>query len=135
MSWGLLMAGYSNDLRLKEEISERDFAYMIIKALRQQKSPILYEWVPGGLESVSTREPLTRNRAAMLLLVATSRPITNLSSEGYYQKALEYDLVPEIISSTIIEDRILNRAEAYVIISSFLQKYPVPEEIKFYRGE
>lgn len=135
MSWGLLMAGYSNDLRLKEEISERDFAYMIIKALRQQKSPILYEWVPGGLESVSTREPLTRNRAAVLLLVATSRPITNLSSEGYYQKALEYDLVPEIISSTIIEDRILNRAEAYVIISSFLQKYPVPEEIKFYRGE
>ena len=91
------MGGYSNDLRLKEEISERDFAYIIIKGLRQQKAPILYEWVPGGLESVSTKEPLTRNQAAKLLLVATSRPISGLTSEGYYEKALEYGLIPEII--------------------------------------
>lgn len=135
LSWGLLMGGYSNDLRLKEEISERDFAYIIIKGLRQQKAPILYEWVPGGLESVSTKEPLTRNQAAKLLLVATSRPISGLTSEGYYEKALEYGLIPEIIYRNIKEDRILNRAEAFVILSSFLQKYPLPEEIKFFRGE
>lgn len=135
LSWGLLMGGYSNDFRLKEEISERDFAYIIIKALRQQKAPILYEWVPGGLESVSSKEALTRNQAAMLLLVATSRPIANLTSEDYYRKALEYDLIPEIISANIKEDRILNRAEAYVLISSFMQKYPLSAELKLYRGE
>lgn len=135
LSWGLIIGGYENDFRLGEEISEREFAHIIIKGLKQQDSPILYDWVPGGLETMSNNKPLTRDQAAMLLVVAISKPISDIEENEYFNKAIEYNLIPDIISTNIKEDRVLTRTEAYILISSFLQDYPLSDELKFYRGD
>ncbi len=135
LSWGLLVGGYQNDFLLNKEMSEREFAHIIVKGLKQQKAEILYEWVPGGLETMSNNQPLTRNQAAMLLMVAISKRVADLNEDEYFQTAIEYDLIPEIIKFNIKENRLLSRAEAYILISSFLQKYPINESLKFYRGE
>ncbi|MEJ6951681.1 FAD-dependent oxidoreductase [Natronospora cellulosivora (SeqCode)] len=135
LSWGLIIGGYNNDFKLDSSISEKEFAHIIIKGLKQQDSAIFYEWVPGGLETMSTYQDLTRNQAAMLLLVAASQRIADLSQEEIYQKAIDLELIPELIQVKIEEDRILNRSEAYIIISSFLQQNYNSEYLMFYRGE
>ncbi|MFW5981215.1 MAG: FAD-dependent oxidoreductase [bacterium] len=135
LSWGLIIGGYNNDFRLETSISEKEFAHIIIKGLKQQSAPIFYEWVPGGLETMSTNDTLTRDRAAMLLLVAISQRIVDLSSEEIYQKAIEHDLIPEIIQKNIEKNRLLSRREAYILLSAFLQEYHLAKELKYYRGE
>ncbi|MFW5982053.1 MAG: FAD-dependent oxidoreductase [Halanaerobiaceae bacterium] len=135
LSWSLIIGGYNNDFKLESGISEKEFAHIIIKGLKQQDAPIFYSWVPGGLETMSTGQKLTRNQAAMLLLVANSQKISGLNPDEIYQKAIALGLIPEIIQENIERDRLLSRREAYIIISSFLQKYYVSEELKYYRGE
>lgn len=129
------MGGYQNDFRLGETITEREFAHIIIKGLKQQSAPILYDWIPGGLEAVSSNVPLTRDQAAMILIAAVSKPISVIEPDEYFAKAYEYGLIADTIYENMKENRVLNRAEAYTLISFFLQKYQIPEEIRFYRGE
>lgn len=135
LSWGLLFGGYQNDFLLDKEISEREFAHIIVKGLKQQEAAILYEWVPGGLETMSNNQALTRDKAAMLLMVAKSKRVSTINEDLYFQSAIEYNLIPKIICSNIKEDRFLTRAEAYILISSFLQKYPIDEKLRAYRGD
>jgi len=135
LSWGLVIGGYNNDFKLEEYITEREFAHIIVKGLKRRDAPILYEWVPGGMDTMSNNQPLSRNRAAMLLLVAISKKISELSSDDYYSLAVELDLIPEIIQQTVLSNRLLNRREAYIIIGSFLKKYPLPDRLRFLRGD
>ncbi|MFP4016759.1 MAG: FAD-dependent oxidoreductase [Halanaerobiales bacterium] len=135
LSWGLLVGGYSNDFSLEGEMTEREFAHIIVKGLQQQDAPILYEWVPGGLETMSSNDLLSRDQAAMLLMVAISKKVSDIEPGDYFTKAIEYELIPEVIIKNIQEDRLLTRAEAYMLISSFLQKYPIDYKVLFYRGD
>ncbi|MFP4662335.1 MAG: FAD-dependent oxidoreductase [Halanaerobiales bacterium] len=135
LSWGLLVGGYFNNFNLEGEMTEREFAHIIVKGLQQMDAPILYEWVPGGLETMSSNDPLSRDQAAMLLMVAISKKISDIEPSDYFTKAIEYELIPEVIIKNIQEDRLLNRAEAYMLISSFLQKYPIDYKVLFYRGD
>ncbi|HLV10549.1 MAG TPA: hypothetical protein VKY40_10090, partial [Halanaerobiales bacterium] len=109
--------------KLNQTISEKEFAHKIISGLKRMKSPILYEWVPGGLETMSSKELLTRDQAALLLLVAISEPLSKIEEEGYYKAALRLELIPDYIQNEIIEDRLLNRKEAYIILAHLLEKY------------
>ncbi len=131
LSWGLVIAGYDNDFRLEEPVREIDFSYMLLKGLQERRAPILFEWVPGSLTTLSSKANLTRDRAAMLLLAATSHRVLEMNKEDYYTAAMAEDLLPDIIR----ENRQLNRRDVYIIVSYFLQRYPVPENIKKYRGE
>jgi len=135
LSWGLLVGGYQNDFSLDKEISEREFAHIIVKGLKQQNAEILYEWVPGGLETMSSNTALTRDQAAMLLMVAISKRVSDINEGAYFQTAIKYDLIPDIISFNIKENRVLTKLEAYIMISSFLQKYPIDEKLKSLRGD
>jgi hypothetical protein len=135
LSWGLVTGGYNNDFKLEEYITEREFAHIIVKGLKRRDAPILYEWVPGGMETMSNNQPLSRNQAAMLLLVAVSKRISELSPDDYYSQAVELDLIPEMIQQTVSSNRHLNKREAYIIISSFLKKYPPSDKLRFLRGD
>jgi hypothetical protein len=123
LEWGLVTGGYDNDFRLKDTMSEREFAHKIVAGLKQMKAPILYEWVPGGLETMSSDNPLTRDQAAMLLLVAISKRLSEMKEDGFYINALKYDLIPDIIQTKVKADRLLERGEAYIILANFLEKY------------
>lgn len=135
LSWGLVIAGYKNDFRLEEGISGREFAHLIVKGLKRREAPILYEWVPGGLETMSSEKPLSRNQAALLLLVAVSKRVSEMSPDEYYPRAVELGLIPSFIQETVRSDRLLSRKEAYIIIGDFLKKYPLPARLRNIRGE
>ncbi|QTL98386.1 FAD-dependent oxidoreductase [Iocasia frigidifontis] len=134
ISWGLLNGGYNNDFKLKSTITERHFAHKIAEGLIRRQADILYEWVPGGLESVSSTQSLTRNQAAKLLLVAASKSIEGLSGDEYYHQAISNELIPDYIIENIRIDRVLNRREAYIILGSFLKNCSTADDISFYRG-
>jgi hypothetical protein len=135
LSWGLIIAGYNNDFRISEPISESNFAHMLIKGLKRRESPILYEWVPGSLETLSSENYLKRDKAAQLLLAACSQRVLNINESEYYPRAIEMQLIPDIISEKILDNRVLNRREAYIIIASFLRKNELSERLKSLRGE
>lgn len=135
LSWGLVVGGYHNDFKLGDYITEKEFAHLIVKGLQQRQAPILYEWVPGGLETMSSDDLLTRDQAAMLLLVAISKRISEIKEKEYYPTVIELGLIPNFIKKNIKKNRLLTRSEVYIILSNFLQKYPPPVKIKVYRGE
>lgn len=135
LSWGLIIGGYKNDFRLNGNITEKEFAYLILKGLQMRRAPILYEWVPGSLETLSSNKLLTRDRAAMLLLAAISKRVLSMEKKTYFRKALQYGLFPELIINKINFNRQLTRKEAYIIAAHFIDLYPLPESLKRLRGE
>lgn len=131
LSWGLIIGGYNNKFLLNDPITERDFAHLIVKGLKYRGAPILYEWVPGGLETMSTSNFLTRDSASLLLLVAVSKRVSKLNKEEFYPEAVKLGL----ISDGYKKDVKLLRKDAYQVLSTFLKKYPISEELQLYRGE
>lgn len=135
LSWGMAIGGYNNDFQLEEFITEREFAHLIIKGLQRRKSPILYEWVPGSLETLSRKNKLTRDKAAELLLAATSHRISEIDKDKYFNKASTENLLADYIEKNIKINRLIDHREAYIIVSYFLQKYPLPDGLREIRGE
>ncbi len=135
LKWGLVIGGYDNNFSLNGTISEKEFAHKIVAGLKQMSAPILYEWVPGGLETMSSEKPLSRDQAAMLLLVATSKRLSEMQQDGYYTNAVKLELIPEIIQDKVKKDRLLDRGEAYTILAYFLEKYLPDHEYGLLRGE
>jgi len=135
ISWGLVIGGYKNDFRLEDNISEVFFANLLIKGLKRKDAEIFYEWVPGGLTTLSKKQPLSRDRAAMLLLAATSHRLSEINYDDYYNKALKLELIPDIIEKLVKNNRLLTRREAFIIAGNFLLKYNANQELMFFRGE
>ncbi|ACL69572.1 FAD-dependent oxidoreductase [Halothermothrix orenii] len=135
LSWGLVVAGYRNDFKLTEIIREKQFAYIIIKGLRQRQAPNLCEWVPESIITLSTNSYLTRDRAAMLLLTACGEKVLNMEVDEYYNKACQMDLISNKFSKMVPDNRLLTRREAYMLLGYFLRKFDIPESLKRFRGE
>ncbi|MGM0445409.1 MAG: FAD-dependent oxidoreductase [Bacillota bacterium] len=131
---GLLIGGYQNNFRLDETITEYEFSQLLIKGMKRRQSPILYKWVPGGLETISSRDKLDKNNAYRLLLAASSHRIDKLDSSNYYDVLLDENLIPDDIQEIIKENRLLKRKEAYYLIGYFLKQEELSEELKKYRG-
>ncbi len=134
ISWGLIIGGYDNNFRLEETISEKIFAHLLIKGLKRKKAEIFYEWIPGGLNTLSSDQALSRDKAAELLLAAISQPLAKINSNNY-ETAIAYNLIPEVLKNDLAEKHLLNRREAYIIAGHFLQQYNPEQEIQFYRGK
>ncbi len=135
LSWGMAIGGYNNIFRLNNYITEKDFAYLLIKGLQRSKSPILYEWVAGSLESLSTGKELKRDKACELLLAATSHKLSEIDSDNYFEIVVDKGFMPKYIIENVKKNRFLNRAEVYIVISHFLNKYPLPDDLIEIRGE
>lgn len=133
LSWGLVIGGYNNNFNLEEKISEREFAHIIIKGLKRKKAEILYEWVPGSLETLSTNNKLDLQNASKLLLAARSQRVLDMDNTLYLEKALEMDLLPLFIMDNINLKDFLTRRQAYIIIGYLLKKYPVDDRLKYIR--
>ena len=146
LSWGLVIGGYNNNFKLDIPMKEKEFAHILIKGLQRRKSPILYEWVPGSLETLSKKDKdLTLNRAAMLLLAATSHRVLEMKSKYYFETALKEGVLPKsnhnLYKNNVAEkqnktdkNRILSHREAYIIIARFLGQYPLPNYLRKLRG-
>jgi hypothetical protein len=131
---GLLIGGYNNDFKLNETITEYEFSQLLIKGMKRRESPILYEWVPGGLESISSTSKLDKINAYRLLLAASSHRIDNIVKTNYFNVLKNEGLIPEDIEKDIKENRLLKRKEAYYLIGYFLKQEELSNQLKIYRG-
>ncbi|MFW5995744.1 MAG: FAD-dependent oxidoreductase [Halanaerobiaceae bacterium] len=133
ISWGLVIGGYNNDFRLKEPIKEYNFSQLILKGLKRRQASILYEWVPGSLETLSENKELTRDRAAMLLLAAASKRVREMDPSTYYRKARQEGLISDTAHKEIVDKEILDRKSAFILAAEFLNRYPIPGELESLR--
>ena len=131
---GLLIGGYNNNFKLNESITEYEFSQLLIKGMKRRKSPILYEWVPGGLESISSTEKLDRHNAYRLLLAASSHRIDKIETSNYYNVLKNEELIPIDFEKEVKDNRLLTRKEAYYLIGFFLKKEELNDKLKMYRG-
>ena len=134
-SWGLVIGGYNNDFQLNEKMSENDFAQMIIKGLKRRNAPILHEWVPGSLETLSTENKLTRSTAAKLLLAAESYRVLEMDENEYYKTAVNENLISDDTHQFIKDKTLIERREAYILLADFLQRYDIDNNLKKLRSE
>lgn len=92
------------------------------------------EWVPGGLESISTLEKLDKINAFRLLLAASSHRVSEINEVNYYNILLEEKLVPEDFGNKIKKQKKLTRKQAYYLIGYFLKQNELTEKLIKYRG-
>jgi hypothetical protein len=135
LSWGITIGGYNNNFKLNIAPSEKEFTAVILKIMQKKEADILYEWVPGSLETLSKNIKLTTNNALKLLLAAESQRVLEMDQDNYYQRALELKLIPEELEDIFIEDRIMSRREMIILSAHYLDRFKTPSELKYIRGE
>lgn len=136
LSWGIMIGGYNNDFKLNEVPTERNFTAVILKIMQKKEAATLYEWVPGSLETLSSKDKLlTTTNALKLLLAAESQRVLEIPVAEYYQKAVELNLIPPSLLAEFNHDKKLKRSEMIILAAHFLDRFPTPEYLKFIRGE
>lgn len=130
-SWGMIVAGYDNDLRLDEGLREREFAFLLMKGMRLRQAHNYSEYLAGGLYSLSEYKPLRRDKALELLLAAAGYWVAKV--EDKYQTAFNDGFIPVDMQERLKENRLLTRRDVYKLTIHFYQRYPVPEELNILR--
>ncbi len=131
---GLLIGGYNNDFKLKSSITEYEFSQLLIKGMKRRNSKLLYDWVPGGLESISTLKKLDKINAYRLLLAASSHRVSEIDKENYFNILAVENYVPDGFNNDIKKDQNLTRKEAYYLVGYFLKQTQLSEQLIKYRG-
>lgn len=130
-SWGMIVAGYDNDLQLDEGLQEREFAFLLMKGMRLRQAHNYSEYLAGGLYSLSEYKPLRRDKALELLLAAGGYWVAKV--ENKYQTALKDGFIPDDLKESFQENRLLTHRDVYKLATHFYQRYPVPEDLKVLR--
>lgn len=127
-SWGMIVAGYDNNLHLEQVIKEKEFAFILTKGMKVRQAANYSEYLAGGLYSLSQYIPLYRNKACELLLAADGYWLAKV--EDPYEEALQNGFIPIELQESFLIDRLLTRRDVYLLVSHFLQRYPIPDEIQ-----
>lgn len=131
---GLIKGGYKNNFKLGGKINQYEFTQMLLKGMKYRGSPLLYEWVPGSLETLSTLETLDKVNAYKFLLAASSHRVLEIDPNDYVKYLIEDNLIPKGFNESINKNRNLTREEAYYLIGYFLKQKPLPKNLKRLRG-
>ncbi|MCF8001734.1 MAG: FAD-dependent oxidoreductase [Halanaerobiales bacterium] len=131
---GLIIGGYNNDFKLDSKITEYEFSQLLIKGMKRRNSKLLYKWVPGGLESISTLNKLDKINAYRLLLAASSHRVSEINKDNYLDILTVENLVPSDFNNDINTNQGLTRKEAYYLVGYFLKQTKLPEKLLKYRG-
>ena len=134
VSLGLIIGGYNNDFKLNSTITEYEFSQLLIKGMKRRDSKLLYEWVSGGLESISTLKKLDKINAYRLLLAASSHRVSEINKDNYFDILTVENLIPGDFNNNIKSNQNLTRKEAYYLIGYFLKQTKLPEQLLKYRG-
>ncbi len=127
-SWGMIVAGYDNNLNLDNGIREREFAFLLMKGMKQRQADNYSEYLAGGLYSLSEYKPLYRDKVCELLLAAGGYWLAKV--DNVYQTALRDGFIPEILQDSLRDNRLITKRDAYILVSYFLKRYPIPEELR-----
>lgn len=135
LSWGITIGGYKNNFKLNIRPTEKEFTAIILKIMQKKEAKILYEWVPGSLETLSNKQKLTTINALKLLLAAESQRVLEMERKEYFQKSSEMNLIPDSISEIFSKDRMMSRKEMILLAAHYLDRFRTPSDLKFIRGE
>jgi len=135
LSWGITIGGYNNNFKLNIRPTEKEFTAIILKIMQKKEAEILYEWVPGSLETLSSKQKLTTTNALKLLLAAESQRVLEMETKKYFQKASKMNLIPNSLSKIFTEDRIMSRKEMILLAAYYLERFRTPSDLKYIRGE
>ena len=135
LSWGITIGGYNNNFKLNIPPTEKEFTAVILKILQKKEAEILYEWVPGSLETISKNQKLSTTSALKLLLAAESQRVLEMEQESYLKRAEELKLIPVVLKEIFVEDRIMSRKEMIILAADYLERFKTPSDLKYIRGE
>jgi hypothetical protein len=135
LSWGITIGGYNNNFKLNIRPTEKEFTAVILKIMQKKEAEILYEWVPGSLETLSSSEKLTSTNALKLLLAAESQRVLEMDSKDYLKRAEELNLIPDSLNLIFSEDRLMSRKEMLLLAAHYLDRFRTPSDLKYIRGE
>ncbi|MGM0601741.1 MAG: FAD-dependent oxidoreductase [Bacillota bacterium] len=135
LSWGISIGGYNNNFKIEDKINEKTFVAMILKGMQRKETELLYEWVPGSLETLSENKNLTSQNALKLLLAAMSRPVLKINTADYFALADELEIIPAEIRDVLKENSVLKGREAVILAGHFINQFETPERLKHIRGE
>ncbi|MCK4259458.1 MAG: FAD-dependent oxidoreductase [Halanaerobiales bacterium] len=126
-SWGMIVAGYDNDLKLDKNVTEREFSFLLMKGMRLRQADNYDEYLAGGLYSLSSNKTLKRDKACEILLAAGGYWLAKV--ENVYLTALEDGFIPLDLKENFKTNCLLTRRDMYKLIISFLKRYSVPEDL------
>ncbi|MFN2339873.1 MAG: FAD-dependent oxidoreductase [Halanaerobium sp.] len=135
LSWGITMGGYNNNFKLNIRPTEKEFTAVVLKLMQKKEADILYEWVPGSLETLSQNQKLTTINALKLLLAAESQRVLEMERSEYFKKAAEMNLIPASLSGIFVDDRMMSRKEMILLAAHYLDRFRTPSDLKYIRGE
>lgn len=137
LSWGITIGGYENSFKLNKTAKQKDFTAIILKIMQKKDVDILYEWVPGSLETLSKNRNLTANKALMLLLAAESQKVLEIDSKNYYNLAENLNLIPKYLKNKFKEKpkEDLTQKEMIILAAHYLDRFETPAYLSFIRGE
>lgn len=127
--WGFLSAGYDNNLHLDQVITEREFAYLLSKGLRQRQAEVYSDLLNNTLLAMSTNQPLGRYKASEMLLTVAGQRLD--PTDDSYLAALKRGFIPSDLEDKWehAKYRPLTRREIYKLAVPFLRRYPVKENL------
>jgi hypothetical protein len=133
-AWGFLSAGYDNNLRLDQVITEREFAFLLGKGLRQRQAEIYSDMLVNTLYAMSANRPLDRYKASEMLLAVAGYRLERVDDS--YLAALQYGLIPADLGEQweIVPSRPLTRREIYKLAVPIFQRYPVKDQLSRLRS-
>ena len=135
LSWGITIGGYNNNFKLNIPPTEKEFTAIVLKIMQKKEAEILYEWVPGSLETLSKKQKLSTTAALKLLLAAESQRVLEMEQENYLKRAEELELIPAALKEIFVEDRIMSRKEMIILAADYLERFKTPSDLKYIRGE
>ncbi|AZR73412.1 hypothetical protein BBF96_08460 [Anoxybacter fermentans] len=127
-SWGMIVAGYDNNLRLEQQVHEREFAFLLMKGMYLRRAHNYSDYLAGGLYSLSDYKPLYRDKACELLLAAGGYWLAKV--DDVYKTALKDGFIPLDMEESLRKNRPLTRRDIYRLAVHFLKRYPIPEKLK-----
>ena len=110
---GLVSGGYDNNLKLDDPLRTNHLANVIFHGLKRSQSPLIAnEDKIKSLYSNSNEALLSRDEAADYLVRTFSDEAV---SDNSWDQALALGLIDEALHSRVDQDRVLTKAEAYVL--------------------
>jgi hypothetical protein len=123
INYGLVGAGYQNDVGVEKPMSELQFYSLLkngIARTNQQESERLEQRFQALQSGLDQETILTRDRAAEIILQVMD---SSVSGPDLWKKALEENLIDEEIYNRITENRELQKKEGFYIAAFMLEKF------------
>lgn len=130
--WGMLSAGYTNDLRLNEKITMREFIYLLIKGLKQCKAENYNPLLLNKLYANATNDPLDLYKASEILLTINGYETEKL--DDAYLSALREGLIPPSVEKSWKTNHALTRGDIYRLAAPIFKRHPRSESITSLRS-